>query len=118
MSTHPTVRRPGFVLVEALIALLVLGVAFIGFEGSLTTIIRSVAASEREAVAARLAEAQRENAFSIVCASGSGADSVDGVVVAWSAAAAAPLVHLIQTSSYESRSGQRVETYNATGRCY
>ncbi|MEO9226901.1 MAG: hypothetical protein ABI328_11035 [Gemmatimonadaceae bacterium] len=118
MASHSVVVRRGFILVEALIALLVLGVAFVAFESSLAVIIRSVAASEREATAARLAEAQRENAFSIVCGSGSGADSVDGVVVAWTASAAAPLVHLTQTSSYESRFGQRVETYDATGRCY
>ena len=95
----------------------VLGVAFISFEGSLTMIVRSVAESEREVVAARLAETQREKVFSIACASGSGADSVDGVAVTWSASAAGYLVHLLQTSSYDSRFGQRIETYSATGRC-
>ena len=118
MPTHSVAARPGFILVEALIALLVLAVAFIAFEGSLTIAVRAIAASQREAVAAQLAETQRETAFSAVCSSGSGSDSVNGVVVVWSASAASSLVHLTQSSHYESRFGARVETYNSTGRCY
>lgn len=111
-------NRAGFVLVEALVALLVLAVAFLAFEGSLSIIIRSVAESEREAVAAGLADTRRERVFSVMCASGSGVDSASGVVLTWSASSGSSLTHLIQATSYESRFGVRVETYNATGRCY
>lgn len=111
-------NRAGFVLVEALIALLVVAVAFLAFEGSLSVIIRSVAAAERETVAAELAEKQRENALSAVCAAGVGIDSANAVVVTWSASAVGTLVHLAQASRYETRFGARVDTYNSTGRCY
>jgi hypothetical protein len=99
-------------------ALLVVAVAFIAFEGSLAVTIRAIAASRRESDAANLAELQRERAFAVACASASGSDSVNGVVVAWSATPAASLVHLTQSSSYDSRFGRRTETYSAIGRCY
>jgi Tfp pilus assembly protein PilV len=110
---HP----PGFILAEALVALLILGVVFLALEGSLSTVIRTIADSEHEAIAARLAETQRERAFAAACASSSGADSANTVVVTWSASATGSFVHLIQTSRYPRRVGDRIETYDATGAC-
>lgn len=117
MSSAHRNHRPGFILAEALVALLILGVVFLALEGSLSTIVRTITDSERETIAARFAETQRERAFAAVCASGSGADSVDAVVVDWSAATTGSLVQVIQTSRYQRRVGERTESYAATGQC-
>lgn len=107
----------GFILAEALVALLILGVVFLALEGSLTVVVRSLAESERETVAARLAEAQRERAFAGACTPGSGTDSADGVIVDWIASPVGRFVRVSQTSRYPRRIGDRVEQYDAVGKC-
>jgi type II secretory pathway pseudopilin PulG len=109
-------RHSGFILAEALVALLIVGVVFVALEASLSTVVRGIAESEREATAARLAESQRERAFGGPCLSGFGADSADAVVVTWSATANGSLIHLVQTSHFRSRFGDRIESYDAAGR--
>ncbi|HEY5086301.1 MAG TPA: hypothetical protein VII66_02990 [Gemmatimonadaceae bacterium] len=117
MSLSHAKRRQAFILAEALIALLILGVVLLALEGSLAVVVRSLADSERETVAARLAETQRERAFSVTCATASGADSAAGVAVDWTASASGRIVHLTQTSRYPRRIGERVEEYDALGMC-
>jgi Tfp pilus assembly protein PilV len=117
MSHGHSVERTGFILVEALIALVILGVVFLALEGSLTLVLRSLAESERRTVATRFAESQRERAFASGCVAGSGSDSVNGVAVVWTAAPAAYLVQVTQTVRYTQRSGTHVEQYTATGAC-
>jgi Tfp pilus assembly protein PilV len=110
-------RREGFILAEALIALLLLGVALIALERLLTVALRSLADSEREFVATGMAESQRERAFSLACTSAAGVDSSNGVVVSWTAVPAAGATRLIQTSRYTSRFGERGQQYDAVGMC-
>lgn len=117
MSHAHANHRSGFILAEALIALLILGVVFLAFEGSLTVVARSLADSERETVAARLAETQRERAFAAACASASGVDSVNAVAVDWTAAPIGRVVRVAQTSRYPQRIGDRVERYDALSAC-
>ncbi len=117
MSSSKRNHRPGFILAEALVALLVLGVVFLALEGSLSSIVRTIADSERETVAARLAEMQREKVFAAVCGSGSGTDSGNAVVVTWTVSTAGSLVRVTQTSRYDRRVGDRTESYDAIGRC-
>lgn len=117
MPTCHSNRRPGFILAEALVALLILGVVFLALEGSLSIIVRSLAYSEREMLAARLAETQRARAFAGSCAAATGADSVDMIAVHWTASTDGQLVRLVQTSRYPRRIGDRVEAYDALGRC-
>ena len=63
MQNDCPTQRSGFALVEALIALVIIGVVFLGLEGSLTLVLRSLADSERQSTATRIAEAQRERIF-------------------------------------------------------
>lgn len=107
----------GFILAEAMIALVVLGIAFAALEGSSVVVIRALAESDREEIAARLAEAQRERAFGAGCASGAGSDSVNSVIVSWTSVPAAGVLRLSQTSRYPGRFGDHVQVYDAVGAC-
>jgi Tfp pilus assembly protein PilV len=115
-NNWPHCRR-GFVLAEALIALLILGVVFLALEGSLSIVLRSLADSERDKIAATLAETQRERAFAAPCVAASGADSINAVTVSWIATAAAGRVRVTQTSRYPRHIGSRVENYDAISAC-
>jgi hypothetical protein len=100
-----------------MIALIILGVVFIALQGSSIIVVRSLAESERETIAGRLAETQRERAFATACASTSGSDSSNAVAVTWVASPAGGLVHVSQTSRYPGRFGDRVQSFNAVGAC-
>lgn len=113
---HPKHLR-GFILIEALVALVIIGVVFLGLEGSLTLILRSLVDSERQTIATRIAEEQRERAFAAGCVAGSGSDSVNAVTVDWTASRAGSLIHVSQTVRYPRNSGVRVEHYDAVGAC-
>lgn len=115
--SHTRAKRHGFILAEALIALLILGVIFLALEGSLTIILRSLADSDREAVASRIAETQRERALAAVCTAASGSDSSNAVVVNWTASSTGRLVRVVQTTRFPRRTGDRVEQYDAIGAC-
>ncbi len=117
MSNDYSIQRTGFVLVEALIALLIIGVVFLALEGSLTLVLRSLADSERQAIATRVSESQRERAFAAGCVVGFGSDSVNAVVADWVASPAGSLVQVTQTVRYSQKSGARVEHYLATSIC-
>lgn len=117
MSTEIDRSRSGFILAEALVALLLIGVVFLALEGSLTVVMRSIADSEHESIAARIAETQRERAFASACAPASGADSVRAVTVEWTASPDGQLVRVAQTSRYRQKLGDRVEHYEALGSC-
>ena len=117
MSTGSDNAPRGFILAEALVALLIIGVVFLGLEGSLTIVMRSIADSEHESVAARIAETRRERAFASACATSSGVDSVSAVTVGWTASPDGQLVHVAQTSRYRQKVGDRVEHYDALGTC-
>jgi len=117
MSTGTDHSRSGFILAEALVALLVIGVVFLALEGSLAIVMRSIADSEHESVAARVAETRRERAFASACAAASGVDSVRAVTVNWTASPDGQLVRVAQTSRYPQKLGDRVEHYDALGAC-
>ena len=116
MRNRNTHRR-GFILAEALVALTVLAVIFIALEGSLAMVLRSLAESDRESVAARIAEAQRERAFATPCTTGSGVDSTNGVRVEWQAAPSGTNIHIAQSSHFATRAGDHAEFYDVTGSC-
>jgi Tfp pilus assembly protein PilV len=117
MATGSDNSPRGFILAEALIALLIIGVVFLALEGSLTIVLRSIADSEHESVAARMAETRRERAFADVCAPSSGVDSVSAVTVGFTASPDGQLVRMAQTSRYRQKAGDRVEHYDALGAC-
>lgn len=117
MSNAHAKRRHGFILTEALVALLILGVVFLALEGSSTLIVRTIADSERESIAARLAETQRERVFAATCAAASGADSLDAVAVDWVASTDGRFARLVQVSHYRRRGRNRTEAYDALGSC-
>jgi Tfp pilus assembly protein PilV len=117
MTDARTKPARGFILAEALIALVVIGVVFLALEGSLSIVIRSLADSEREATATRLAESERERLFGSPCNADAGADSVNAVVVSWSASAADHLIRIDQAGRYPSRIGDRALGYVALGEC-
>ena len=108
----------GFILIEALIALVLVGVVFLGLEGSLTLVLRALADSERQTTATRLAESQREHAFAVGCVAGAGSDSVNAVAADWSASSTGTLVRVTQTVRFAQRSGARIEHYTATSACH
>lgn len=117
MRNRHSLSRSGFVLVEAIVALVIIGVVFLGLESSLTLISRELADSERLTIATRIAETQRERAFAVGCVAGSGSDSVNAVAVDWTASLTGSLIHVAQAARYPQKVGVRVEHYDAIGAC-
>lgn len=110
--------RRGFILAEALIALLIFGVVFLALEGSLAIVVRRFADAARADIATRLAEVQRERSFGATCAASAGVDSVNAVSASWTASADSGFVHLVQTTEYPSPAGTSQTGYDAIGRCW
>lgn len=117
MRTRSPRLPNGFILIEALIALVIIGVVFLGLEGSLSLVLRSMGDAERQTTAIQVAEVQRERAFAAGCIAGSGSDSVNAVAVDWTASPAGSLVHISQTARYHQKYGMHVEHYDAIGAC-
>ena len=118
MRHNHDIRRPGgFILAEALIALLVLGVVFLALEGASAMAIRSLTESERDSIAARLAEVRREQLLSGGCIGSAGTDSVNSVAVFWVATPSGRILRVTQESHRQRRGGDIVELYDATGAC-
>jgi prepilin-type N-terminal cleavage/methylation domain-containing protein len=107
----------GFTLIEVMIAILVITVAALALEGGATAAVRDLAASEREQLATRLAERQRERIWAASCAGSSGVDSANGVVARWVAAPGTSATHVTQHTTFTTALGTRTESYDAMGRC-
>lgn len=116
-ASCPARRRGGFILTEALVALLIFSVVFLALEGSLTLVVRRFADAAREDIAARHAEAQRESAFASGCGAESDIDSLDAVVVASTSTTSDYLLRVVQTTAYPRKIGVRSERYDAVSRC-
>ena len=114
---RPALRRRGFILTEALLALLIFSVVFLALEGSLTLVARGFADAAREDIAARHAEAQRESAFANGCVAVSDTDSLDAVVVNSTSTTTDYLLRVIQTTAYPRKMSVRRERYDAVSRC-
>lgn len=115
-----TTRRAnptGFTLVEVIVAILLLTIALLALEGSAASTVRELADSQRETLATRLAERQRERAFGSTCATASGVDSANDVDAGWAATGTGQRVHLTQHTSFDTRSGTRRQSYGVVGRC-
>lgn len=107
----------GFTLVEVIVAILLLTIAILALEGSAAVTIRELADGQRETLAMRLAERQRERAFAGACATASGMDSINGVGASWAAAPTGQRTRLTQRTYFDTRFGTRQESYDAAGRC-
>ncbi len=107
----------GFTLVEVIVAILLLTIALVALEGSAAVAVRELAEGQRETLATRFAERQRERAFAAACATAWGNDSANGVGASWAAATTGQRAHLTQHTSFDSRTGTRQESYDAVGRC-
>lgn len=109
--------RPGFTLVEVIVAILLLTIALLALEGSAAVTVRELGDGQRETLATRLAERQRERAFAGTCATSSGNDSANGVGASWAAAPTGQRTRVTQHTSFDTRFGIRQESYSAVGRC-
>ncbi len=107
----------GFTLVEVIVAILLLTIALLTLEGSASVTVRELAEGQRETLATRLAERQRERAFGTACAAFTGVDSGNGVTANWAVTLTGQRVRLTQHTSFETRSGPRRESYDAVGLC-
>ena len=109
--------RPGFILTEAMIALLIFTVVFLALEGSLTLVVQRFADAAREDRAARQAETQRESAFANGCVAASAIDSLDAVVVSSTSTNMDYLLRVLQKTAYARKLSVRNEQYDAVSRC-
>ncbi len=118
MSHTPlSIERPGFSLVEVIVAILLLTTALLALEGSAAIAVRELADSRRESLAMRFAEGRRERSFGASCAASSGMDSANGVSATWIASAAASQSRLAQRTAFDTRYGVRSQAYDAIGQC-
>ncbi len=111
------IRRRGFVLVEALMALLVLSIAYLVLEGAWMLTSRNLFHSNRMAAASRMEDAQRERALARGCVASSGADSADGIAMAWRALPSRGLLQVGQTRSYRRDGFERADSSNWIAAC-
>ena len=114
------VGRAGFTLVEVMVALLLLVVALVALEGGAAVTVRMLADAERETVAMRLAEGERERAYGSRCAAAVGVDSTNGVRVGWSAAPVAGGSALLVTraaGAFRTRYGMHATSFDGAGPC-
>lgn len=102
---------------EVIVAILLLTIALLVLEGSAAVTVRELADSQRETLAMRLAERQRERAFAAACVTSSGNDSANGVGASWAAAPTGQRARLTQRTSFDTRTGTRREAYDAVGQC-
>jgi Tfp pilus assembly protein PilV len=109
--------RRGFILTEALVALLIFSVVFMALEGSLTLVVRRFADAAREDIAARHAENLRESLFASGCAAASDVDSLNAVVISSTSTTTGYLLRVVQTTAYPRKIGVRSERYDAVSRC-
>lgn len=116
-SLQSRTPRPGFTLVEVIVAILLLTVALLAIEGSAAVTLRELADSKRETLAMRFAEDQRERSFGSVCAASSGLDSANGVTATWIASPTGSRSHVIERTTFQTRYGVRSQAYNTAGPC-
>ncbi len=118
MSHTPSgAAHPGFTLVEVLVAVLLLTIVLLALEGSAAATLRELADSQREMLATRLAERQREQAFAAACTMSAGIDTANGVGASWRATPIGQQARLTQHTSFDTRSGTRQQSYDVIGRC-
>ena len=113
--------RDGFSLVEVMVALLLVVVALVALESGAAVTIRTLADAEREGVTMRLAEGERERAYSTSCVAARGVDSVNGARVVWSATPV-PIggVGVLVTravGSFRTRYGMHASAFDGAGPC-
>lgn len=111
------VPRRGFVLVEALMALLVLSIAYLVLEGSWMLVSRNLFDSNRMAAASRMEDVQRERALARGCVASSGADSAGGIAMAWRALPSRGVLQIGQTRTYRRDGFERADSSNWIASC-
>lgn len=110
-------RRGGFTIIEAVVALILIGVGLLTLEGGAVFTLRRIRDSQREALAAQLVQTRTARLFATGCAAASGIDSTDVIVAVWSATAAGGMLRVDQTVRYPTAFGPHVESYHTARVC-
>lgn len=116
-SSAPHSAHSGFALIEAVVALILIGVGLLALEGAAVFTLRRIRDSQREALAAQLVQTRTARLFATGCASANGIDSIDVVVAAWSATATGGMLRVDQTVRYPTAFGAHVESYHTARVC-
>lgn len=104
-----------------MVALLLIVIALVALEAGAAVTVRTLADAEREGMAMRLAEGERERAYGSACAPARGVDSVNGVRVAWSAAPVSvggvAMLDVRAAGAFRTRYGMHASSFDGAGPC-
>jgi prepilin-type N-terminal cleavage/methylation domain-containing protein len=110
-------RRPGYTLIEVLVAMVVFSAGGLALAAGSAVIGRTMAVNARRENATRLAVTRLEQICSSCESATSGADTAAAVHVRWNVAANASSVTVLETVSYPTPSGLHSETFRASFAC-
>lgn len=114
-------RRAGFTIVEVVVAVIILSVGVLGLAGAAAIVTRMMGTSEMRSDASTVASARFEVLRGTRCPLSSGAATSAGINERWSAAQlgnpAYRMYEVVDSVSYQSRDGQRAQTYRSVVQC-
>ena len=102
--------RRGYVLLEALMALVVVTIAYLVLEGAWTLVVRKLFEDRQSAAVSLLADSQRERAAARGCVESSGSDSVNGITINWWASSSGGLIRVSQARTYRRDGAQHADS--------
>jgi type IV pilus modification protein PilV len=111
-------RRAGFTLVELLVAIMVFAVGMLGLAATAGAVTQLMGGAKRQTIASTIAQSRIERLRSSPCGTvTTGADTVRGVVSAWTVTPVTRGVNISETVIYPTSRGNRTRTYKTTLPC-
>lgn len=113
-----TKSRAGFTLVELLVAMMVFAVGMLGLAATAASVTRLMGGASRQTIAANIAQSRLEKLRASPCSTlANGADTVRGVVSAWTVQPVTRGVNITETVIFPTQRGNRTRTYKTTLPC-
>lgn len=109
--------RPGFTLIETVLAIFIFTVGALGLAATTAVITRSLAVAAARERSARIASARLETLRSLPCGGQSGSESSHGFQSAWTVAPPSSGASIVERVTYLAAGTTRTDTYSATVPC-
>jgi type IV pilus modification protein PilV len=110
--------RAGFTLVELIVAMMVFAIGVLGLAATAASVTRLMGGASRQTIAANIAQSRLEKLRASPCGTlANGADTVRGVVSAWTVQTVTRGVNITETVIFPTQGGNRTRTYKTTLPC-